>query len=68
MNYKYEKHSADGMLNQMAASIKEIPSDQWIAIGLTVDNAKRLTRHLNFGGGFDGWTPSFFLNDVKIPD
>lgn len=23
---------------------------------------------LNMGGAFDGWTPSFFLIDVVIPD
>jgi hypothetical protein len=23
--------------------------------------AKDLVRHLNFGGGFDGFTPAFFL-------
>jgi len=23
-------------------------------------------RHLNLGGGFSGWTPTFFLMPVKI--
>jgi hypothetical protein len=26
------------------------------------DEAKTFSRHLNLGGGFDGWTPDFFLN------
>lgn len=33
------------------------------------DSSKKNTevcRHLNFGGGFDGWTPEFFL--IPIPD
>ena len=25
------------------------------------DDAKKFSRHLNLGGGFDGWTPDFFL-------
>lgn len=28
---------------------------------LTKDDAKNFSRHLNLGGGFDGWTPDFFL-------
>lgn len=26
------------------------------------EEAKTFSRHLNLGGGFDGWTPDFFLN------
>jgi hypothetical protein len=25
------------------------------------DEAKALSKHLNLGGGFDGWTPNFFV-------
>jgi D-alanyl-D-alanine dipeptidase len=25
---------------------------------------RNMKRHLNMGGGFDGFTPSFFFNDV----
>lgn len=25
------------------------------------EDAKKFSRHLNLGGGFDGWTPDFFL-------
>lgn len=28
-------------------------------------NAKMLCRHLNFGGGFDGFTPAFFLQKIE---
>ena len=34
----------------------------------TFDNfneARKFMRHLNLGGGFDGWTPTFFIKDVK---
>lgn len=30
------------------------------------DEAKRLCRHLNLGGGFDGWTPDFFLKRLAV--
>ena len=30
--------------------------------------AKKLMRHLNFGGGFDGWTPSFFVKSLRLSD
>jgi hypothetical protein len=34
-----------------------------------MSKAKELVRHLNFGGGFDGSTPAFFLAwDTKILD
>ena len=29
------------------------------------DDALALAAHLNGGGGFDGWTPTFILNDVS---
>lgn len=28
-------------------------------------DAKMMCRHLNFGGGFDGWTPIFFLQECE---
>mgnify|MGYP003348235490 CR=1 FL=1 len=28
--------------------------------------AKELLRHLNFGGGFDGFTPSFMLKNIAF--
>jgi hypothetical protein len=28
--------------------------------------ARKLLRHLNLGGGFDGWTPNFFMKKVDI--
>lgn len=30
------------------------------------DDAKNFSKHLNLGGGFDGWTPGFFLKEVNI--
>jgi hypothetical protein len=42
-----------------------------VATGQTVvsfDNqadARKFLRHLNLGGGFDGWSPSFMLRDMS---
>jgi len=30
------------------------------------DEAKKLCRHLNMGGGFDSWTPAFFLENITV--
>lgn len=29
------------------------------------ESARKMSRHLNFGGGFDGWTPDFFNLNYK---
>lgn len=30
------------------------------------EEAKKFSRHLNLGGGFDGWTPVFFLLPLEV--
>ena len=30
-------------------------------------DAKKFLRHLNLGGAFDGWTPSFMVKKFPIP-
>lgn len=60
MNYRYVTHSNNGNAAETAASILEIKTDHYVATNLNVGDAKKMTRHLNFGGGFDGWTPQFF--------
>jgi hypothetical protein len=46
---------------ERGGDILEVKTDQIIKSGLPLRKAKELCRHLNFGGGFDGFTPSFFL-------
>ena len=41
--------------------VVETGTQQVIKSDMTKDAAKALCRHMNFGGGFDGWTPAFFL-------
>lgn len=54
---------------ERGGDIIETKTDQIIKRGLVLGKAKELVRHLNFGGGFDGSTPAFFLAwDEKIFD
>lgn len=41
---------------------------QVIKTDLSHNQAKALCRHLNFGGGFDGWTPPFFLQKIALSE
>lgn len=41
--------------------VYETATDQIIKKFSTKSEARELMKHLNLGGGFDGWTPSFFL-------
>lgn len=45
----------------------EVPTDQVVKIFSDNKEARKFLRHLNLGGGFDGWTPTFFLKSVEIP-
>ena len=38
--------------------IKSFPGDKFL-------EARELMRHLNLGGGFDAYTPTFFLKNVE---
>jgi hypothetical protein len=38
--------------------IKSFPGNEFL-------KARAFMRHMNLGGSFDGWTPSFFLKNVK---
>jgi hypothetical protein len=46
--------------------IIETQTGNIIAGNLDQHQAKTACRHLNFGGGFDGHTPEFFLQNTKI--
>jgi len=37
----------------------EIPTEQTIKTFMDRKEAKKFLRHLNLGGGFSGWTPTF---------
>lgn len=71
MNYKLVD-SADmlheGEYMYRVWDLVEIPTGQVIKYSLKKNEAKELLRHLNMGGGFDGFTPAFFCNNAKAPD
>lgn len=54
---------------EIGGDILETKTNQIVKRGLGMRKVKEMVRHLNFGGGFDGWTPAFFLeNNAKICD
>jgi hypothetical protein len=47
-------------------NVIETPSEQIIKTYQVYKDAKDLMRHLNLGGAFDGWTPTFMLKKINI--
>ena len=47
-------------------NVFETATEQVIRSFFTVDEAKKFLRHLNLGGGFDGWSPSFFMKKIDL--
>lgn len=60
MNYKTVKHSNGKYV------VVETQTDQIMKVCDTNDEARKLMKHLNLGGGFDGFSPNFFTKPVKI--
>ena len=50
---------------EMGGDILETKTNQIVKSGIRMSKAKEMVRHLNFGGGFDGQTPAFFLAECK---
>lgn len=48
-------------------NVVETSTQQVIRTCPLYSDAKALLRHLNLGGGFDGWTPTFMLKNFSIP-
>lgn len=66
VNYKvtnYQAHISNP--SKQTADVVEINTNQTIKAGVSVQEARELCRQLNFGGGFDGHTPAFFLEKCK---
>ena len=61
MNYNLvENHENSNMYN-----VLERTTNQVIKSVNNFSEARELMRHLNLGGCFDGYTPSFFLKTLK---
>jgi len=46
-------------------NVVETSTNQIIKTFPAPKEAKEFMRHLNLGGSFDGWTPTFFLKTVQ---
>jgi hypothetical protein len=55
-----DKSKYDVLEETTSQVIKSFPGDRF-------SEARSFMRHLNLGGGFDGWTPSFLLKKIKMP-
>lgn len=65
MNYRYiNTANYGGSDGPEVCDVVENTTNQVIKSGLSLQKAKEMVRHLNLGGGFDGWTPSFFLQQI----
>jgi hypothetical protein len=64
MNYNLvegqDKSMYDVLEETTGQVIKSFPGDKF-------SEARAFMRHLNLGGGFDSWTPSFLLKKINIP-
>jgi len=70
MNYKTVealKWPETSELNCPIYNVIETTTNQIIKTFETQKSAKEYMRHLNLGGAFDGWTPSFMLKKFSIP-
>jgi len=65
MNYKIVPHPAGNNVMQVH-SILETSTKQVITTKpMAYEDAKNLCRNLNLGGGFDAWTPAFFVDNTR---
>jgi len=56
MNYKLKVENG--------VSVIETATEQIIKKFDNLDSARKFMRHLNLGGAFDGWSPSFMLKSM----
>lgn len=70
MNYKIENTGrmidVGNGFGEPGAHVVETTTNQTIKSDIGLSKAKALARHLNMGGGFDGFTPAFFLAQVPL--
>lgn len=54
-----DKSMYDVLEETTSQVIKSFPGEKFL-------EAREFMRHLNLGGGFDGWTPSFLLKKINL--
>jgi hypothetical protein len=66
VNYKVTNYQAHiSKPTKQTADVVEVTTGQTIKNQVPVQEARELCRGLNFGAGFDGLTPAFFLKKVQ---
>lgn len=58
MSYRYDSEMVDG---KKLWYVTEKTTSQVVSKDLDWEKASKLTKRLNSGQGFAGWTPAFFL-------
>lgn len=62
MDYKYV------LQDNLTYNVVENQTGLVVVKGVSQEKARDTTKHLNFGGGFAGWTPQFILKEFKPLD
>lgn len=66
VNYKVTNYQAGiNSPHNQTADVVETKTGQTMGSAIPVKEAREFCRSLNFGGGFNGNTPSFFLQKSK---
>lgn len=47
-------------------SVVESRTGHVMVEGVSQEEARKIARRMNMGGAFDGWTPEFFFNKLKV--
>jgi hypothetical protein len=70
MKRKMNYDLIEGRVDSNKYDVLETTTDQVIKsfAGEKFTEARAFMRHLNLGGGFDGFTPSFLIKNFKIPE
>lgn len=78
MNYKYQptgswaptpsatQPSAVSGYAHVTYAVEEMGTQQIMKSEMTAAEAKQLCKHLNSGGGFNGFTPAFFCQKLSV--
>lgn len=67
MNYKLVNYTAHiDAPQKLFCDVLEATTGHIIESGLPRREAMDMCRTLNFGGGFNGWTPAFFLQKTNF--
>jgi hypothetical protein len=67
IDYRYEKEPKENTTTMNTFCVNEVRTGLTLKEGLSFEQAKQVSKHLNHGGGFGGWTPMFFVTSTYKP-